>query len=652
MASATDDFQEYHNPHNLVIATQQPMPRAEHQYSQRPIQLKDLKKYSRREEDQGPGCVSSFGRSAGGEFSLLWSWLDDFRDKRRRKKVDVARRKRKDLEDTGQRAREVLSNSNVASAASASTPEEPAGLPQTPPASYTHPSSIRPQNPRVAKPAYSVTPDSQYVMLRKPVFKYRDTQGAVPRHSARVTKPAVLRRSVHLVHTTSKNYRVPGEPSSPKIGTSSRVTRFGDFISQEALNIQPPQSSTPTLPAQETPVESVLPRQEYRGTRWAFNGASAPTSSNINLPNPDSEGQSLEKQVKREECSICGTPNSPGTHYGDQGLWLCTACRNPRSATEFPPRTTSTKPEQRRQRFESPTDANTRNASHESEVCGSCHISLPPVERDGILLCPWCCKQLTLIKSPGHGPSRDSPRLTLLNVRRQQSLVSINTQDAEEEWEHFDLDISHETRVMNSPPKHSHERTSKEERNHYNHWPGSGSELTPTPPLKDSIYLPKRAYSPAIRDSSIPSPPAKDPTRQPTPQTRKPPPQTIRTTNRDTFYPSTPTSTPPPAIPPRPTMTKIQAQRQERSRKGSSVYPPTPQFTASNFPYPPPPIPQNHVDIRRALRASSVYTVDGADQIPRLHTPNWQLRSPNRDTSFYGFWEVLFREDGTTFRDV
>lgn len=652
MTSATNSTQEYHNPHshaNSSTVTQQPMPRVEHQASQRPVQLKDTQKYTRLEEDQG--CLSSFESSAGGEFRSLWSWIHTFRNKGRRKKMDAARQ-RKQLEDARQRAHEGFPKSSVASALGASTPERLAGLPQRPSPTHTHASSNLPRSPRVPKPIGGIAVAPQHGILRKPAFKYRDTPGMVPRYPVKVRHPSVRRKSVHLSRTNSNNYRVLGEPEPRKTPNSSRVTKFGDFISQE-LNTQPMQSSTPTLPAQETPGEFILSKQAYRGTRWTFTSASASISSNIILPKTVSKGQFSESQVKHEDCSMCGTPNSPGTRYGDQGLWLCTACRNPTTAIEFPPRTISKeKPEHERHRSAFPAAADIHIPKDEPEVCGSCHTSLPPVERDGILLCSWCCRQLTFPSSLAKGSPRDAPRLTLRRFRSKQSVSSVNTQDAEEEWQDFDADLSLGFEGLTLSPKISHERLVKANSKQDHHWKERGGEFTPTPPLKDSIYLSKKAYSPGLLDRFAPPPPEKDTTRQPPLRTRKPAPQAIRTTDHYNFYPSTPTTTSPAVIPSHPTKPKIQGQRQNRARKGSSVYPPTPQFTASDFPYPPPSIPQIPMDIRRATRASSVYTVSSIDHIPRLQTPDWQLKSPNRDTSFYGFWETILRDDGTVFRDV
>lgn len=629
------------------------MSRVEHQFSQRPIELKDLRKDTRREEDQELGCLSSFESSVGGEFRSLWSWIPTFRTKGRRKKMDVARQTRKQLDDAGPRAHVVSSKSSVAGAPSTSTHEEFADLPQRPPTTHTNASSILPQNPRVSKPIGGILAAPQHVILSKPVFKHRDTQGVVPRHPVTVTRPLVRRKSAHLSRTNSNNYRVFDERDPCKAPHSSRVTGFRDFISQEALNTQALQLSTASLPAQETSVKSIPPKQAYRGTRWTFTSASASSPSHIILPKIVDKGHFPTTHVKHEDCSVCGTPNSPGTRHGNQGLWLCTACRSPTTAIEFPPRTNSKeKPEHKRQRSALPAAANIHNAKNETETCGSCHTILPPVERDGILLCSWCCKQLTLPSSLAQGSPRDAPRLTLRRLRNTQSVSSANNQDAEEEWQKFDTYMSDGVRVMTLSPKTTHERLLEIEYKHDHHWQQVGKELTPTPPLKDSIYLPRKAYSPGFRDSVAPSPPAKDTTRQLAPRTRKLAPQTNRTTDRDKFYPSSPITTSSANIPPHSMQPKTQGQRQDRARKGSSVYPPTPQLTASDFPYPPPSIPRDPRDNRRATRASSVYTVDGADQIPRLHTTDWRLKSPNRDTTFYGFWETILRDDGTVFRDV
>lgn len=669
MTSSTDRIQEHHGPHrysNSSLVTQQQIPWVEHQYTRRPVQLKDLKKYTERKQDQELGCLSSFECSSGDELRSLWSRIRTFRNKGRRKRIEAARQRRKQLEDAGRSAQQVFRKSSVTSVPIYSTPGYSTGPPQQQSTAYMYPSSILPQSSKASKPVGGITVASQYVVPRKPVFKYKNAQRAIPRHPMNIKQLSIHHKSVHLLRTESNNYRVPGEPKSPQIRTSSRVTQFGDFLLQETLVAQPPQSSTPSCPVQETAAKSMLPQQAYRGTRWNFTNASALTSPNIILPKTISKIQVPENQVSHGDCSMCGTPNSPGTRYGDQGLWLCTACRSPRSAIELPPRTTSRQNfEHQRQRSPLPAAADIQNARNEPESCDFCHTTLPPIERDGILLCSWCCKQLVFPSPLAQDPPHNTPRLTLLRVRRQQSVSSVNTQEAEEEWQDFDIDLSHGIKSMTLSPKVSHEGLSKENGIHSHHWQEVGNELTPTPPLKDSIYLSKKAYSPGIQADFPPSPPAKDDiTHQPPPRSRQPPPQPIHTSAGHYLYPPsplttfpTPTTLTPHHSHPTPTP-QTPTQRQTRARKVSSVYPPTPHFSPSDFPYPPPSIPQKDPNMapRRgaAARASSVYTVSDVDPIPipRLHTPEWQLKSPNRDTGFYGFWETILRDDGVVFRDV
>ncbi len=664
MTSSTDRIQEHYGPHrhsNLSIVTQQQIPWVNHQYTQRPVQLKDLKKYTGREQDQELGCLSSFECSSGDELRSLWSRIRTFRNKGRRKRIEAARQRRKQLEDAGRSAQEVFPKS---SATSVPIPGHFAGPPQQQSTAHMHPGSILPQSSKASKPVGGITVASQYVVPRKSVFKYKNAQRAIPRHPMKVKQLSIHHKSVHLLRTESNNYRVPGEPKSPEIHTSSRVTQFGDFILQETLIAQPPQSSMPSFQAHETATKSIPSQQAYRGTRWNFTNASGLSSPNIILPKTISKIQLPENQVSHGDCSMCGTPNSPGTRYGDQGLWLCTACRSPRSAIELPPRTTSRQNfEHQRQRSPLPAAADIHNTRNETESCEFCHTTLPPIERDGMLLCSWCCKHLEFPSSLAQDPPHNTPRLTLLRVRRQQSVSSVNTQEAEEEWQDFDIDLSHGIKSMTLSPKASHEGLSKKTGIHNHHWQEVGREFTPTPPLKDSIYLSKKAYSPGIPSNFPPSPPAKDDiTHQPPPRSRQPPPQPIRTTARHHLYPPSPLTTPPPHHPhPNPTP-QTQTQRQTRARKVSSVYPPTPHFSPSNFPDPPPSISQEEPNMapRRgpargvAARASSVYTVHDVDPIPipRLRTPDWQLKSPNRDTGFYGFWETILRDDGVVFRDV
>lgn len=602
------------------------------------------------------GCLSSFEQSTDEEVTCSWPWIGDLREKRRRKKVNAAaRQSKKRSEVAGRRASEVLSKSKMASVSSASAFGEPARPRQRTPASHIQPSPMSPQGLRVSNLPYGSRPATQYVVPRKSVFKYRDKHGTVPRHSVKTTHPSVRRKSIHLVRTRSNNYRVPGEPKSPQTRKSSRVTRFGDFLSQEAFNDQLPPSLRPCSSSKQSFVDIFLPQQAYRSSRRTFARSHTPRSPRDDLL--EEIATRSADQIRHGMCGICGTPNSPHTRYGEQGIWLCSACRSPSSVIELPPRITSkASSKQWRQHSTQSADINIYCAENPSEGCSHCHTSLPPVFRDGSLFCSWCCKQLI---SPSQQPAtpQDSTRLTLLRVRRQQSALSVNTQDAEQEWESFDSDISHTPRTMSPPPRSSRERYSKGNGRQRNQPGQPGNEFTPTPPLKDSIYLSRKAYNPA-RDTYGPPTPPKHPLPPPIPRTKKGHTQHSSTSHHTSLYPS-PTPSPPPSPPPRTPHPPTHHQPHPRPHRTSSIYPPTPAphshspFTPSSFPYPPPPIPQDsHIDIRRALRASSIYSVDVTDRVlpvPRVQKDKrgedyWRLDSPNRDTTFYGFWETILRD--------
>lgn len=651
-STSHDKVEEYFTPFNdadTSTLTHLAMPQVEHQPSRRPIQLKDLQGCTQSKSDTEPGCLLLRNNMAADDLRPLWSWLGGFQGRRRQKKDASRRKKKKHSEGAEQRTSEILPAKTFTSVPNASTLEEVPGLAQSSPATHTYSSWTHPRTSKVSQHMNVIAHSPRHATLGKPVLNYMETKVAVPQRPVSVIPPKVLRRSIHLERTRSNNYRVPGEPTSPRVfrnrtRPSSQVTTFGDFISGKAISAQSPSSTKPSFSAQKTSVEPTLPRQAYRGTLW---------TSNVNIPETVSKSQFPETQIHHKECSICGTPNSPCTRYGEEGLWLCTSCRSPTSAIEVPPRIPSiAKPEHSRKRSKSTVEIDNSNTKNESELCDYCHISLSRVERADHSFCSWRCRQLD---SPANTQrlTQYSPQLTLVRARRQQSVASINSQDAEEQWENFDSEMPPKTKPMTPLPKNSYNKPSRGNK-HDHHGQEPANILSPTPPLKDSTYLSSKRFNSASQQSLIPFPPANDHPLHQSSHIREAQPLTPTPSTLKNLSPLT---TPPPPIPPRPTPPKPRAQIANRTRKTSSVYPPTPLLTASDFPYLPPPIPEDHrVDIRRAVRASSVYTVEtSSDDRPRRWPTqqDWELKSPVRDTGFYAYWEtILVDEGGRTFRDV
>ena len=186
----------------------------------------------------------------------------------------------------------------------------------TPNATSTAPSPIASQHQRLSQRRDQSVSNSPSTVPTS-VTAYRKAEGEVSKHVVQVAQPTTLHKSVHLAHTPSKNYQVQNGPRQSH-RQSGRMTRFGDFMRTS----QGPSTS-----------QSPLPRRQSR-------------------PQPTSAPSRLHRQaakVERKECTACGAPNSPCTRYGDHGLWLCTACRSPRSSIELPPRRDSRfEPQKRR----------------------------------------------------------------------------------------------------------------------------------------------------------------------------------------------------------------------------------------------------------------------------------------------------------------
>jgi len=661
LTPTTDSIQGFYAPQDFTspfATTPHPMPQDEHQYPRRLVRLSDISQRNQVNGERASGSTSSPKRS----------WVQGLLKKRREKK-DI----RETHIDGGKgiipRRHSLTQNVNNLDC----------GRPQTwsnhntPVVSTTRESfnteAVEPQSQfEAGRTNNSRTPlfaarQSQQVdgstsqpplpVVRQPVSDYPKRGGKVPKHQVKISLPSVPRRSIHLVHTPSNNYQA--EDSPRKIRSAKHLTTFGEFIdapADESLHISEPNSpaeEVPSPPFQDIPIRLDIQPETSPDTH----GVSRDEEDFF--PDTPSSLSPLDKifqdhgaNSEPQECSMCGTPNSPCTKYGNLGLWLCTACRSPTSPIEFPPRIDSRIiPERHRELSRS---SNTSHLTDDTPTCEDCHTMLPPNERDGNIFCSWCCRELSKA-APASNPNHSPARLTLLRARRQNSLSSVATQDAEEEWGNFDSDSSQHTGASSPPPAETwnEHRSSVRAQEHY-HWRKPEDEMKPIPPLKDIAYSPSRQPNASLYTNTFSSPPIRGPPPPPPPPAKEMenfPPQALYTPDRASFYPDLALPSPfdsspplPPKIPPRP------IRKHDRARKTSSVYPPTPEASdfATNFPYPPPPIPEDIYTRYRPERASSIYPDEPA---PRLATPDWE-RSHKRNTNFYDYWEVILGEDGRT----
>ena len=649
----TDSIQEFYSPLNPSLSPvflPQSMPRVEHPSSRRPIQLSDLDKNAEANSQASPDRPTS----------REWKWVHVFSKRRRAKKETRSANvpgadsvKPKPQNFSLRPSKQVSSRQETWS-----NNKNDADGPETPRPAYTNEHQTLSPETESSSQIDGTSSSPVSISTRKPIASYRKRDGEVNRHEIKVSQSAVHRKSVHLAHTPSNNYQANVE--SRKIRKSRQVTMFGDFIETSEIRSDA-DSSPPPLSrsiSEQEPDRSDSHQEAGRGPEWGIEYGdsrirSTPPRSITSKTHTRGQDLSLEHQ----ECTLCGTPNSPGTRYGDQGLWLCTACRSPGSAVEFPPRKESMiKPKFPRLGSTSLEAVEEDKLAAVDEVCENCHTLLPPTERDGILFCNWCCRRLT---KPASKTNQDngSARLTLLRARRYDSLASVGTEEAETDWKDFDSEeCSDHTRRIDSPVIGS----------------PTGVRPKPIPPLKDSAYLSRKQSAVTLRADIISSPPCRaPPPPPPSTKTKAPTPQRSPTSIRASFYPDTPTVSskanyspspplPPPPIPPRP------QRRQTRARKASSVYPPTPKpnglaITVHEFPYPPPPIPEDAYALssrKQQLRASSVYPDDDDDDdgeeygdddfTPRPSRLDWE-RSPKRNTSFYDYWEVILGDDGKRY---
>ena len=651
-STTTGKFQGFYGQrvHSPFPVTPQPMPRVEHQNSQRLVRLSDLNKHSGANGDKLSSWLSS----------LEPAWVHKILGRRRVKKnigsanVNRTRRSMLQPQELGEMngnphgSRSRISSIRSASKLSSEWQEHTIKADEVQTSTIAHPSN----NPRL--PLHSISghlyaksaSDPALTTIQKPVSIYQKRDGKVSRHEVMVSLAPVVRKSIHLAHTPSNNYQAKNEPR--RFRNASHLTSFGDFINTprkvSKVNSHPPLPKP--LPI-ETPDHSNFYQLAGHNPEWNISSEQDNVrNESSNLSPSGKRARDHEPILEHQVCSLCGTPNSPCTHYTLQGLWLCTACRSPTSAIEFPPRKASiVKPAQQGQQSQSSPTADARSLPSGTQVCKDCHTSLPPNNRNGIPFCSWCCRQLSSAK-PRKDLDHGSTGPTSLRPRRYKSLV--RTQDAEEEWENFDLGNPYDNEATTPP----NEERSQQNGDQASHWPRPEATMKPTPPLKDSVYLSKKQSVPTFRTDIISLPPTRIPPPPPSSAAKAPRPQTISSPDRASFSPDTPVSTPRvvespplrPKIPPPP------SKRQFGARKTSSVYPPTPNTSIfatviQAFPYPPPPIPEHSYTHRMRDRAGKAYI---EDPVPRLGTPDWE-KSPKRNTSFYDYWEIILGDDGKRY---
>lgn len=583
--SRTDDIQEYYSAHGFsahTVATQQLMPPVEHQ---RTVRLSDLNRCDSQEGPNSPGCLPFFDRFRHKSRSRT---NVEPRNVRPKEQLHEGRRQRSKQPPMTPKEKQEQLAVDLFLALGVDEPER-----QRP--NYIIGLSPKP-SPQVA--AMFLRHDQPTPI--EPTPNYKKFEGQVHEHAVEIAQPAVVHQSVHLTHTPSNHLRADHDHKKSRF--ASQMTNFGDFM-------HTPKQASHTEPLPPWPA---VPSKE----------------ASYDPPN----GAEGEQEVTAEprECSICGTPNSPGTLYGEQGLWLCTACRTPVSTVEFPPRKDSVLGPKRRKQSAGSHKADIADAKNAGEVCAHCHTSLPSEIREGVEYCSWCCRQLRVVESES---ASKSARRTLLGERSRKDGPPVGKDDAEKEWERFDSDNPYQPDGATSPGlQHCDDHQSKDMK--IQEWVNQQKKFKPTPPLKDSVYLSRKQSISTLRRDSDTLPPSQNPPLPPKSKTRQIRIPTIMLPDRASFYPSTPTETPsPPKTPKRPT-----AEKKSRARKTSSVYPPTPKsgLLASEFPFPPPPIPEGK--LHGSKGNGGKYRRDAA---PRIHTPDWQQRSPLRNTSFYAYWETI-----------
>ena len=259
--------------------------------------------------------------------------------KRAKKKAEVARQKHREAK---QKPREEKAKIQVALVPEIGLPEE-----HMAPARHPTPSPQLPLPPRLSQQIKEIAPETHLEVTRKPIQAFSKTEGEVRKHAVKITHLPPVHNSVHLQQSpaNTRDFRKALEIDHKR--KSSNITTFGDFMRKpsepsERLARLPPHIPTPVAPPRNprTMAESFRQRNE---TQWTFTVpgidevSRTPILPNVNFPETIYEERGSQGTVDPQECILCGALNSPRTHYNQQGLWLCTACRSPMSAKEVPP---------------------------------------------------------------------------------------------------------------------------------------------------------------------------------------------------------------------------------------------------------------------------------------------------------------------------
>ena len=274
--------------------------------------------------------------SLWGEILFIYKSL---KVKRAKKKAKVARQKHPEAR---QKTCEEKAKIQVALVPEIDLPEE-----QMAPARHPTPSPQLPLPPRLSQQIKEIAHETHLEVIRKPVQAFSKTEGEVRKHAVKITHLPPVHNSVHLQQTpaNTRDFRKALEIDHKR--KSSNITTFGDFIRKpsepsERLARLPPHIPTPVAPRQNqrTMAESFRQRN---GTQWTFTVpgidevSRSPILPNVNFPEKINEEHESQVTVDPQQCILCGSLNSPRTHYNQQGLWLCTACRSPMFAKEVPP---------------------------------------------------------------------------------------------------------------------------------------------------------------------------------------------------------------------------------------------------------------------------------------------------------------------------
>ena len=356
----------------------------------------------------------------------------------------------------------------------------------------------------------------------------------------------------------------------------------------------------------------------------------SPTLSRFGFPEKardEADGIPSAGQQQHLHCNMCGALNSPNTHFGVAGVWLCTACRSPTFAQERPPSMFSVP---RPMVFEAEKPMGKWRKGSAGGVGKGKGEKKYEDEGDGYPSPP-----IVSPLAPEYYLSKPLPLDPHKKVIRKSPGNSVSPLSTDA-FSTFDSDSSYHTHASTPPPPPKSSLHKNNNLAHANEPWSSKCDEPPAPPKKDSAYGSRLSFYPDTPDRS---PPLSSEAAN----------ETLPASLKENKLPHSPYSPPP-----IPGDDDDEAGGMHKPKRSSSIYPVTPRAAgkpAKFVPFAASSVLRDHGG-RWPQGSSSVYPDEGRMRckLPELEFEKNGRRARShgegetRDTTFYDFWPEILGE--------